>query len=134
LVLLDHLRSRDRAELYGLFAALLASEPDRADLLVDSLGFLPRHQRGPAASQLLNHSDGSAELHRVITTRLNELPDLDRLQLLLAVVRGSRFTGQVQVACVDAAQAMGGAGGQLALEEILQSTRLAPELRELFIR
>ena len=77
MVLLDHLRSRDRAELYGLFATLLASEPDRADLLVDSLGFLPRHQRGPAASQLLSQADGSAELHRVITTRF--APELREL-------------------------------------------------------
>ena len=131
---LERFSAADRVELYGLFAQGLADRPDRAEILVDSLALLPRWRRGIAASQLLALPNGSPLLHLLIAHRLDEIPELDRLELLLAVVRGPHFAGPVQAAAVRAAGNLADRGVPTGLEEISRSPRLEPEAREMLIR
>lgn len=129
---LDRFDPADRLVLYLLFAQPLVDRPGRANLLVDSLTALPRPQRGGAAARLLE--GGSPQLHLVMVERLAELPEHERLDLLTAVVRGPRFVGEIQAACVRAAQALPEPMNDLARAEIAASGRLEPATRELLIR
>ncbi len=131
---LEQFPATDRVALYGLFARALAHRPDRAELLVDSLALLPRPRRGIAASQLLSLPNGSPLLHLDLTSRLDELPEPERLDLLVAVVRGPHFTGPVQTASVRAAWNLADRGIRTAMDEISDSPRLEPEAREMLIR
>jgi hypothetical protein len=134
LLALDRFSATHRVELYGLFAEKLAVRPDRAEVLVDSLALLPRWRRGIAASQLLALPDGSPLLHLSLTRRLDEIPEPDRLELLLAVVRGPHFAGPVQTASIRAAWNLADRGVRTAMEAIADAPRLEPEAREMLIR